>query len=211
MSTKADPPDLRISSYMSLEQAMEEVRAYLDAQRSRTTAQPEMGNFVPGQLSMQGSLVDRMADIARRLGEVEPNSKLGPPGVFLKRIVRKLIGWHAKPAHQFNRTAVEAFRQIRQDMLHLQQQVADLSRKVDAERSSTLSPAGVTTGRDLETNRDELWRSVLALFRSLIDEAAVQAALQRDKPELLRKVESLLSKAEAELPSEGRRADASRL
>ena len=135
MPIKADAPELRISSYMNLEQAMEEVRAYLEAKKNYVEIRADLGNVVAGQLSMQGTLISRMAEISTRLGQVEPNSELGPPGVLLKRILKKLIGWHAKPAQEFDRTAVDAFQQIRQDMLQLQQQIAELSKKVDAGQS----------------------------------------------------------------------------
>src|SRR5512143_853682 len=108
---------------MSLEQAMAEVRAYLQEKKHPASTAAERGSVVSGQLSMQENLVHRLGDIANRLGQVEPNSKLGPAGVFLKRLVRKLIGWYSRPAQQFDRTAYEAFAQIRQDMLRQQEQI----------------------------------------------------------------------------------------
>ena len=211
MSTKADPTELRISSYMNLEQAMEEVRAHLEAKKNYVEIRAELGNVVAGQLSMQGTLISRMAEISTRLGQVEPNSKLGPPGVLLKRILKKLIGWHAKPAQEFDRTAVDAFQQIRQDMLQLQQQIAELSKKVDAGESLPFPNAESTvSGREPKTDRDELLSSMLALFRSLIAAPAVQTALQNEKPELLQRVERLLTTAEAESRSKSRRSDAAR-
>jgi|HubBroStandDraft_3_1064219.scaffolds.fasta_scaffold12159_3 hypothetical protein len=211
MSTKADATELRISSYMNLEQAMEEVRAHLEAKKNYVEIRAELGNVVAGQLSMQGTLISRMAEISTRLGQVEPNSKLGPPGVLLKRILKKLIGWHAKPAQEFDRTAVDAFQQIRQDMLQLQQQIAELSKKVDAGESLPFPNAESTiSGRETKTDRDELLSSMLALFRSLIAAPAVQTALQNEKPELLQRVERLLTTAEAESRSKSRRSDAAR-
>ena len=211
MSTKADATELRISSYMNLEQAMEEVRAHLEAKKNYVEIRAELGNVVAGQLSMQGTLISRMAEISTRLGQVEPNSKLGPPGVLLKRILKKLIGWHAKPAQEFDRTAVDAFQQIRQDMLQLQQQIAELSKKVDAGESLPFTSAESTvSGREPKTDRDELLSSMLALFRSLIAAPAVQTALQNEKPELLQRVERLLATAEAESRSKSRRSDAAR-
>ena len=101
MSTKADVPGLRISSYMNLEQAMAEVRAYLEAKKKHTGMQLDTAGVGAGQLSLQNAFADRLADISRRLGEIEPNSKLGPADLFLKRILRKLIGWYSKPAQEF--------------------------------------------------------------------------------------------------------------
>lgn len=212
MSTKTDAPGLRISSYMNLEQAMEEVRSYLEAKKNYVEIQPDFAEFVAGQLSMQGAMISRMAEISTRLGQIEPNSKLGPPGVFLKRVLKKLIGWHAKPAQEFDRTAVEAFQQIRQDMLQLQQQIVALNKKIVPGQSLPFPTAESLTmsGRDPQANRDELLRSMLAMFRSLIAAPAVQAALQNEKPELLQRVESLLRTAEAEFRSEPRSPDAFR-
>lgn len=212
MSTKADAPGLRISSYMNLEQAMEEVRSYLEAKKNFVEIQADFGNFVAGQLSMQGALISRMAEISTRLGQIEPNSKLGPPGIFLKRVLKKLIGWHAKPAQEFDRAAIEAFRQIRQDMLQLQQQIVVLNKKLDGTRSLPFSSIESMTvpGLDPQTNRNELWGSMLAMFRSLIAAPAVQTALQSEKPELLQRVESLLNAAEAEFASQSRSTDAFR-
>lgn len=211
MPTKSDAPVLRISSYMDLEQAMGEVRTYLEAKRSYVEIEPDFGRVVAGQLSMQGALVSRMAEIATRLGQIEPNSKLGPPGVFLKRILKKLIGWHAKPAQEFDRTAVEAFQQVRQDMHQLQQQIVVLSEKLAAGHTLPVSSdAPAVSGRDRQPSRDELLHSMLAMFRSLISAPSVQAALQSDKPELLQRVESLLNAAEADLGGESRSSDARR-
>jgi hypothetical protein len=206
MSTKADATELRISSYMNLEQAMEEVRAYLEAKKNYVEIRADLGNVVAGQLSMQGTLISRMAEISTRLGQVEPNSKLGPPGVLLKRILKKLIGWHAKPAQEFDRTAVDAFQQIRQDMLQLQQQIAELSKKLDAGQSLPFPSSDSMTASGLEPqmDRDELLCSMLALFRSLIAAPAVQTALQNEKPELLQRVERLLTTAEAEFGNKPR-------
>ena len=212
MSTKADAPELRISSYMNLEQAMEEVRVYLEAKKSYVEIRADLGNVVAGQLSMQGTLISRMAEISTRLGQVEPNSKLGPPGVLLKRILKKMIGWHAKPAQEFDRTAVDAFQQIRQDMLQLQQQLAGLSKKLDGGQRLSFPSGELSAVPECEpgTDRDELLRSMLALFRSLIAAPAVQTALQDEKPELLQRVERLLTATEAELRSESHRSDTAR-
>lgn len=209
MSTKADVPELRISSYMNLEQAMEEVRVYLEAKNNYVEVRADSGNVVAGQLSMQGTLISRMAEISTRLGQVEPNSKLGPPGVLLKRILKKLIGWHAKPAQEFDRTAVEAFQQIRQDMLQLQQRIVELNTKIDAGEGQALPKveSRASSAREPLTDRDELLRSMLAMFRSLIAAPAVHAALQKEKPELLNRVKRLLNAMEAEFGSESRHSD----
>jgi len=96
-------------------------------------------------------------------------------------------------------------------MLQLQQQIAELSKKVDAGESLPFPNAESTvSGREPKTDRDELLSSMLALFRSLIAAPAVQTALQNEKPELLQRVERLLTTAEAESRSKSRGSDAAR-
>jgi hypothetical protein len=197
MSTNADVPGLRISSYMNLEQAMGEVRAYLEAKKKHTGGPAETAAVAAGQLSLQNAFADRLADISRRLGEIEPNSKLGPSGIFVKRILRKLIGWYSKPAQEFDRTAVEAFRQIRQDMLQLQRQVAELNRKP-------------VWSSNAEGNQQKLLSSMLTLFRSMLDAPSVRETLQHDKPELLQRVDRLLESVEREFRAESIAGDNSR-
>ena len=60
MSTKTGIPELQISAYTSLEQAMAEVRAYLEAKKIYAAAQPDMVSFAGGQMSMQGAFVGRL-------------------------------------------------------------------------------------------------------------------------------------------------------
>jgi hypothetical protein len=192
MSTDTDVTGPRLSSYMNLEQAMGEVRAYLDKKKFSVASLPGSAASPAGQLSLQAAFVARLADIANRLGQVEPNSKLGPPGVFLKRVVRKLIGWYSRPAQEFDRTTVETFQQIRHDMLQLQQQILVLSSRVE----EGLRPAiGSVSGAD----PSELLRSMLTLFKGLIVTGAVRQAVQSENPELLNKIEGLLETVEVEL------------
>ena len=197
MSTKTGIPELQISAYTSLEQAMAEVRAYLEAKKIYAAAQPDMVSFAGGQMSMQGAFVGRLTDIANRLDQVDPNSKLGGAGFFLKRTVRKLIGWYSRPSQEFDRTAVHAFAQIRQDMLLLQQQIATLQRKIEAQ--STTAPSfplsQPAAGRTPESSTEQL-QMMLLLFRSTISSPAVRRALQQEKPDLLQRVETLLNKLE---------------
>lgn len=72
----------------------------------------------------QDALVDRLSRIAASLGAIDPNSKLGAPGVLLKRLVRKAIGWYSRPVHEFDRVLIELLQQIRQDIIRLQQVAA---------------------------------------------------------------------------------------
>ncbi len=203
MATKTGVPELHISAYTSLEQAMAEVRAYLEAKKIYAAAQPDMVSFAAGQMSMQGAFVGRLTDIANQLDQVDPNSKLGGLGFFLKRTTRKLVGWYSRPSHEFDRTAVHAFAQIRQDMLLLQQQIATLQRKVEAQRTTapiyaeTASLTARTPGQQTEHVQ-----VMLMLFRSTINSPAVRKALQQGQPDLLQRVEKLLNELEREFCDE---------
>lgn len=197
MSTKTGVPELKISAYTSLEQAMAEVRAYLEAKKIYFAAQPDMVNFAAGQMSMQSAFVGRLTDIANRLDEVDPNSKLGGAGFFLKRTVRKLIGWYSRPSHEFDRTAVHAFSQIRQDMLLLQQQVATLQRKVETrEPAAPGHQAKESIAERSVADHAGRLQMMLLLFRSTVNSPAVRNALQSEKPDLLQRIEKLLDEVE---------------
>lgn len=133
----------------------------------------------------------RLSEIAARLGEVEPNSKLGALGVFLKRVVRKTIGWYSRPAHEFDRAAVELLQQIRQDMVALQQQVAALQETDVALQAQPIQDRN-------ESERREALLLMIQLFKNLTAVQSFRQALRDEDPELLRQVETLLDKIEEE-------------
>src|ERR1700691_5029283 len=202
MSTNTDVTGLRISSYMNLEQAMGEVRAYLDKKNRQVVTTADNTMQPAGQLSLQSAFIAQLGNIATRLGQVEPNRKLGPPGVFLKRVVRKAIGWYSRPAHEFDRTAVETFHQIRQDMLQLQQQIVALNQRMgEASRTPerTSAKVGPASATPMTANQNDLQRSMLMMFRVMIGTRAVRQALQDENPGLLQKVEGLLETMDAQL------------
>jgi hypothetical protein len=208
MSTKTGVPELKLSAYTSLEQAMAEVRAYLEAKKIYLAAQPDMVNFAAGQMSMQSAFVGRLTDIANRLDDVDPNSKLGGAGFFLKRFVRKLIGWYSRPLHEFDCTAVHAFSQIRQDMLLLQQQIATLQRKVETQETGAAGPGHPTTKSNSENaspDHGDRMQMMLLLFRSTVNSPAVRNALQSEKPDLLQRIEKLLGEVEHDLHGQNSR------
>jgi hypothetical protein len=202
MSTETDVTGPRISSYMNLEQAMREVRAYLDKKNRQVVTTADNAMLPAGQLSLQSAFIAQLGNIATRLGQVEPNSKLGPPGVFLKRMVRKAIGWYSRPAHEFDRTAVETFHQIRRDMLQLQQQIVALNQRMgEASRTPerTSAQVGPASATPMTANQNDLQRSMLMMFRVMIGTRAVRQALQDENPGLLQKVEGLLETMDAQL------------
>ena len=192
----ADPRSLRISSSMSLEQAMAEVRAYLQPRPTAgpavaTDSQPSSTGLArPSQFTMQADMIARLQDIGGRLGHVGPDSKLGPLGVMLKRAIAKVIGWYSRPTHEFDRTTVELLHQVRQDMLLLQQQIAELQRAtMNSETESTSPAAGEDPAAIL---------LMMELFKNAAAMKAFRQALGDQNPELLKRYETLLDRAERE-------------
>jgi hypothetical protein len=201
MSTDTDVTGPRISSYINLEQAMAEVRAYLDKKKRQAGIPYEAIGLPAGQLAMQSAFIARLADIATRLGQVEPNSKLGLPGAFLKRLMRKMIGWYSRPAQEFDRTTVEMFHEIRSDMLQLQQQIVVLNKRVAECPSPAMQIFSEMHGQSA-ADQAELVRSMVLVFKGLIATQAVRQVLQDENPALLNKVERLLATVEAEYKNE---------
>jgi len=132
MSTDADVPKLRIHSSMDLEQAMAEVRNYLEAAKNAALkSQAAQGAPASAAFGTQDAIITRLWSIAGRLGgHTDLNSKLGLPGTLLKRTVRKIIGWYSRPAYEFDHVLLESLYQIRQDMIGLQQQVTALRQEL---------------------------------------------------------------------------------
>jgi len=189
----ADTRRLRIPSSMSLEQAMAEVRRYLEMRNSANTAmdaeirQGGPATVRPSQFVMQAELIGRLSEIAGRLDQVEADSKLGPPGVFLKRMLRKAIGWYSRPAQQFDRTALELLHQIRHDMLLLQQQIMALQQQPSGHAFESVP------GED-----SEVFLLMIELFKNTFALQAFRQALRDENPELLKRYEALLDKADQE-------------
>jgi hypothetical protein len=136
-------------------------------------------------------MTSRLSEIAARLGEVEPHSMLGALGVFLKRVVRKAIGWYSRPAHEFDRAAIELLQQIRQDMLGLQHQIAALQ-----EQDVSLQAQPIQS-RD-ESERREAVLLMIELSKNVTAVQTFRQALRDEDPELLRQVETVLNKIEDE-------------
>ncbi len=143
MASDMDLSDLRIPSYMNLEQAMEEVRKYLESKGSGSAVRGrDMSGYAADrsrQFALQNTLIAQLTEISRRFGHVDPNSKLGPPGVFLKKLLRKAIGWYSRPSQEFDRGVIEALQQVRRDMLILQQQITALDQRLISGRPSAPS------------------------------------------------------------------------
>jgi hypothetical protein len=205
MSTNADVPKLRILSSMSLEQSMAEVRRYLEA-RNRAGVGLWSGPGKTGsdaaqssQFNMQAANIAGLTEIVARLGQVEPHSEMGAAGVFLKRAVRKAIGWYSRPAHDFDRATTAALQQVRQDMLGLQQQIAAL-------RQDILNPAPAaapSVGKSVfaqgpASEQDELLLLTIELFKDVAAVQALRQALREEDPQVLQRVEVLLQRIESE-------------
>ncbi len=190
---------------MNLEQAMAEVRRYLDARNSAPSnpvawnSQGKTGSAQSSQFNMQGANIAGLSELAARLGEVEPHSEMGAAGVFLKRAVRKAIGWYSRPVYEFDRATVGALQQVRQDMLALQQQIVALRQEIASGTPAATELAGASVRvPSSSSEQDELLRLMIELFKNLVAVQALRQALQNENPQLLERVEVLLNKVEGE-------------
>jgi len=210
MSTNANVPKLRILSSMNLEQAMAEVRRYLEAKNSAGSSlaswtspgKTGSGAALSTQFNMQGANIAGLSEIAARLGEVEPHSEMGAAGVFLKRAVRKAIGWYSRPVHAFDRATIAALQQVRQDMLGLQQQIVALRQEIangTPAAAQLAQPAGESVHvQSSSSEQDELLLLTIELFKNQVAMQALRQALREENPQLLQRLEVLLSKVEGE-------------
>jgi len=205
-----DVRKLRITSSMTLEQAMLEVRQYLAARNTTagdqvsSAGRDRTADVRSAQFSMQAAMASRLSEIAARLGEIEPHSRFGALGVFLKRVVHAAIGWYSRPAHEFDRAAIELLQQIRQDMIGLQRQLFALQERV----TSSLAVAPATSASALltqpvqdrggDSQQREALLLMIELFKNISALQTFRRTLRDDDPELLRQIGDLLDKIEAE-------------
>ena len=187
---------------------MAEVRRYLEAKNSAGSSlaswtspgKTGSGAALSTQFNMQGANIAGLSEIAARLGEVEPHSEMGAAGVFLKRAVRKAIGWYSRPVHAFDRATIAALQQVRQDMLGLQQQIVALRQVVtNSTPAATAGLAGESIHlQSSSSEQDELLLLTIELFKNQVAMQALRQALRDENPQLLQQLEVLLNKAEGE-------------
>ena len=187
---------------------MAEVRRYLEAKNSAGSSlaswtspgKTGSGAALSTQFNMQGANIAGLSEIAARLGEVEPHSEMGAAGVFLKRAVRKAIGWYSRPVHAFDRATIAALQQVRQDMLGLQQQIVALRQEVtNSTPAATAGLAGESIHlQSSSSEQDELLLLTIELFKNQVAMQALRQALREENPQLLQRLEVLLSKVEGE-------------
>jgi len=182
---------------------MAEVRRYLEARNNpscnpaswTTPGKTGSGAVLSSQFNMQSANIAGLSEIAARQGKVEPHSEMGAAGVFLKRAVRKAIGWHSRPVHEFDRATVAALQQVRQDMLGLQQQIAALRQEIANGTPAPTQPAGESVhAQNASSEEDELLRLMIELFKNLVAVQALRQALREENPQLLERIEVLLNK-----------------
>jgi len=194
--TSHSAPELHIPSHMNLEQAMSEVRRYLEVRNRFGTMPPEptgrAASSSPAQLSLQTNCIGHLREIASRLGQVDVNSKLGAPGGFLKRIVAKLIGWYSRPGQEFDRASIEAFQQVRQDMLTMKQQIAAIEQLLAAAPAMG-PPASVAS------SYSQLLCAMVELSKTLVALRTLRQELQQQHSNLPPQFESLLDAVEDDL------------
>jgi signal transduction histidine kinase len=173
---------------MSLEEAMAEVRRYLDvngASPRATSNRAATAGAAPGQprqFALLGSSIARLSQVSATYGQIEPNGKGGAFGSYLKRIIRKAVGWYSRPMYEFDRTVIEAFEQTRLDMLGLQQQINALA-----------------TDERQPTQRDLLRSVIELLFVNIATVQSLRQALQNERPEFQQRFEELLKTSEDEI------------
>lgn len=170
---------------MSLDEAMAEVRRYLDAKRTLPhdlAAIPQMDSR-RRQIFLLESSIAQLAEVTAKFGVIEPHSKAGALGLFLKRVVRKAIGWYSRPVHEFDRTVIEALQHVRQDMQGLQQQIDALA----AERSAP------------PPQMDAFRSTVELLFANIVTVQSLRGALQEKLPEIQSTIEEMQATTEREL------------
>jgi len=191
--TQEAAPQLHIPGYMSLEQAMDEVRRYLEVRNRLGTmplARPTMVPSPSTQLTLQGHCIARLREIAARLGEREEHSEWGAPGVLAKRLLRKLIGWYLRPAKEFDHVSIEAFQQIRQDMVGIKQQLEALERTMNGATEPAPS-AG--------SNYGQLLCSLIEISNTLLTLQTLRQSLANAQGPVPAQFESLLEAFEDDL------------
>jgi hypothetical protein len=143
MPTNSDMRKLRISSSQNLDQAMTNIRRFLTAQDSAVglsglDSRTVSNSTAARSLTAQAAMISKLSEIAARLGQLERGSELGTVGIFLKRVVRKAIGWYSRPVYDFDRTMIVSLEQIRRDMLGLQEQLFALQQAIAKEATASL-------------------------------------------------------------------------
>jgi cell division septum initiation protein DivIVA len=127
---------------------------------------------------------------------------MGAAGVFLKRAVRKAIGWYSRPVHEFDRATIAALQQVRQDMLGLQQQIVALRQEIangTPAAAQLAQPAGESVHvQSSSSEQDELLLLTIELFKNQVAMQALRQALREENPQLLQRLEVLLNKVEGE-------------
>ncbi len=168
---------------------MAEVRRYLDATgaspRGALPSQVVGGTALaqPRQFTLLGSSIARLSQVSAKYGVIEPDGKGGAIGSFLKRAIRKAIGWYSRPAQEFDRTVIEALEQTRLDMQGLQHQIVALA-----------------SDRSRETGQADLLRSMIELLlANIVAVQSLRQALLEQQPGLRPRFEELLSRFEDEL------------
>ena len=186
---------------------MAEVRRYLEARNNpgsnpaSWTSPRKAGSSAvsSSQFNMQGANIAGLSELAARQGQVEPHSEMGSAGVFLKRAVRKAIGWYSRPVHDFDRATIAALQQVRQDMLGLQQQIVALRQEIANGTPAATQSAGESVhAQNSSSQQDELLLLMIELFKNLLAVQALRQALREENPQLLERLEVLLNKVESE-------------
>jgi hypothetical protein len=124
-------PEVRLTDGMSLEQAMEEVRRYLEASQGNdsTHAESQLGGREDRGVSAIDDCIARLVDLADRF-DYRQDTSLGFWRNLAKKVLARLFRWHIQPSQQYAWTTIAALRTIRQDLLRIQQQLSQLEERI---------------------------------------------------------------------------------
>jgi phage shock protein A len=139
MRIDRDKSEVRITDGMSLEQAMHEVRRYLEAARQRndsTHAESQSGSRDDKGVSTIDDYIARLIDLAGRF-DYREDSSVGFWRNLAKKSLARLLRRHIQQSEQYAWTTIETLRTIRQDLLRMQQQLSQLEERMAITKRQT--------------------------------------------------------------------------
>jgi hypothetical protein len=131
MRNDTDKSDVRITDGISLEQAMQEVRRYLEARQRNDSmrAESQLASRDDWSVSAIDDCIARLIDLADRF-DYRPDISIGFWRNFAKKLLARLLRWHIQPSQQYAWTTIAALRTIRQDLLRMRQQLSQLEERI---------------------------------------------------------------------------------
>jgi len=124
-------PEVRITDGMNLEQAMQEVRRYLEASQGNDFMHTEsqLGGRDDRGVSAIDDCIARLIDLADRF-DYRRDTSIGFWRNLAKKFLARLLRWHIQPSQQYAWTTIAALRTIRQDLHRMQRQLSQLEERI---------------------------------------------------------------------------------